>query len=113
MESLVCDKPTEIHKITEAIGVLSGKWKPTILIYLRFNECMRFNELRRCIPGITQKMLTMQLRELEQDSLVTRKIYAEVPPRVEYRLSTYGKTLNPIIDAMHEWGEQHLGRADG
>lgn len=108
MDDFICDKPVEIHKITEALRVLSGKWKLTILIYLRYGGTMRFNQLQRMIPGVTQKMLTTQLRELESADLITRKVYAEVPPRVEYALSAYGATLTPLIDTMRTWGEQHI-----
>lgn len=110
MEDQVCDKPTEITKTTEALGVISGKWKLTILTYLRFGGTHRFNELQRAIPAITRKMLTVQLRELEQNGLVARRVYAQVPPKVEYSLSDYGQTLAPILDSLHDWGEQHLVR---
>lgn len=112
MEKCPCDKATEVRKITEALSVISGKWKPTILLYLRYGGTYRFNELRRFIPGITQKMLTSQLRELERDGLVTRTLYAEVPPKVEYSLSDYGKTLEGVLDTMHTWGEQHIAKKE-
>ena len=99
--------------MTEALGVISGKWKLTILLHLRFGGVHRFNELRRIMPNITQKMLTSQLRELEKDGLIIRKIYAEVPPKVEYSLSEYGKTLNTVIDSMNSWGERHAARREG
>jgi DNA-binding HxlR family transcriptional regulator len=67
----------------------------------------RYNELRRVIPGISQKMLTQNLRELEQDGLVERKVFPEMPPRVEYEMTEYGKTLEPIFDVMYEWGVTH------
>jgi len=108
MEDYICDKPAEISKITHALGVISGKWKPTILLYLRYGGTHRFNQLRRLIPDITHKMLTAQLRELERDGLVVRKVYAQVPPKVEYSLSDQGKTLEAVLDAMHAWGEQHV-----
>lgn len=73
---------------------------------------MRFSELKRSIPNITQKMLTKQLRELESQDILTRTIYPEVPPRVEYAITDYGKTLHPILDAMHKWGLKHKKRAE-
>ena len=73
-------------------------------------EVHRFAELRRLIPGITQKVLTQQLRELERDGIVHRKVYAQVPPKVEYALSDYGKTLRPVLQAMCHWGEAHEER---
>jgi len=112
MDDEHCDKSVEIRKVTEALGVLSGKWKLTILLYLRFGGTYRFNELQRLIPGITRKMLTAQLRELERDGLATRKVYAEVPPKVEYSLSDYGHTLAPVLDTLHGWGEKHLTRRE-
>ncbi|HRN69895.1 MAG TPA: helix-turn-helix domain-containing protein [Candidatus Woesebacteria bacterium] len=96
---------------TESVGVtlrvIGGKWKPLILWHLSENP-IRFGELMRKMPGITQKMLTQQLRELEDDGLVIRKLYPEVPPRVEYSLSDYGKTLGPVLQAMSDWGRKHV-----
>ena len=68
----------------------------------------RFNELQRAVNGITQKMLTQQLREMESDGIVHREVYLQVPPKVEYSLTALGESLKPIIDTMHEWGIQHL-----
>lgn len=94
--------------VEAAIGLLDGKWKSIILWHLLREEVLRFNELRRRIPNVTQKMLTNQLRELEEDGLITRKVYAQVPPKVEYRLSELGITLKPILFALKEWGDEHL-----
>lgn len=91
------------------LDVIGGKWKPVVLYNLQ-NKTMRFNELCRAIPAITQKMLTQQLREMEHDGLVKRKIYPEIPPRVEYSITSYGKTLNPILTSMTEWGKKHTQR---
>ncbi|MEJ6392374.1 helix-turn-helix domain-containing protein [Gymnodinialimonas sp. 2305UL16-5] len=85
------------------IGMIGGKWKLLILQILIFQGTKRFGELRRSIDGITQTMLTNQLRALEADGLVIRKVYAEVPPRVEYSASTDGLTLAPVFTSMHEW----------
>lgn len=71
---------------------------------------MRFGELRKALPGITEKMLAQQLRELERDGLVTRKMYPEVPPKVEYSLSPFGQTLRPILDQIAQWGVEHQKR---
>lgn len=95
-------------QINEPLDILVGKWKPMILMHLFNADCLRFSELKRRIPSITQKMLTKQLRELEAEDIVHREIYAEVPPRVEYSLTTHGRTLKPILDLMHEWGAAHL-----
>lgn len=88
------------------LSVIGGKWKPVILYCLR-GKILRFGELMRMIPGITQKMLTQQLRELESDGIVYREVYAEVPPRVEYSITDYGSSLFPILDAMEAWGNSH------
>lgn len=70
-------------------------------------ETRRFNELQRLLAGITQRMLTLQLRELENDGIVHREVYPQVPPKVEYSLTEFGRTLMPVIEAMHRWGEQY------
>jgi DNA-binding HxlR family transcriptional regulator len=88
------------------IGLLGSKWKLLILREL-FKDTKRFGELSRGVPGISQKMLTQQLRQMEVDNLVRRKVYAEVPPRVEYSLTDIGKSLSPILDAMHKWGSKY------
>lgn len=91
------------------LEVIGGKWKGVILHYL-LDGTRRFGELRRLMPGVTQRMLTMQLRELEEDGLVLRTVYAEVPPRVEYSVTELGRTLGPIIAAMRTWGDEYLVR---
>jgi DNA-binding HxlR family transcriptional regulator len=90
-----------------ALHVMGGKWKPIILYHLSLDDMMRFGQLRKSMPVITERMLTKQLRELEADLLVNRTVYAEVPPRVEYSLTTFGKTLIPILEHMKEWGEEY------
>jgi DNA-binding HxlR family transcriptional regulator len=89
--------------VTRTMSVIGGKWKPIIMWTVR-GGTRRFGEIRKMIPGITQKMLTQQLRELERDGIISRKVYAVVPPMVEYSLTEYGRTLTPILDAMAEWG---------
>lgn len=91
------------EKALEAIG---GRWKVLILREL-FQGVKRFNELQRSLTGITQKMLTQQLREMEADGIVHRQIYLQVPPKVEYSLTPLGKSLQPILEAMHEWALQY------
>ena len=90
------------------LAVISGRWKPIIIFKLLQNELLRFGELKQSIDGVTQRMLTQQLRELEEDQVVARKVYAEVPPRVEYSLTDYGRTLQPIMFAMRDWGSEHM-----
>ena len=89
--------------------VIGGKWKPLILFYLEDNT-RRFSELQRLIPGSTKKMLTKHLRELERDGLVHRKVFAQVPPRVEYSLTRHGQSLRPILVSMSMWGKRHRAR---
>jgi len=86
-----------------SIDVIDGKWKLYILWHL-LKKTHRFSELKRLIPGITQKMLTQKLRELEREQILHRKVYAEVPPRVEYSLTEFGKQLEPIMELLLEWG---------
>ncbi|WP_454189834.1 winged helix-turn-helix transcriptional regulator [Paenibacillus sp. Marseille-Q7038] len=86
------------------VDVIGGKWKGLIIYHL-VSGPKRFNELRRIMPDITQRMLTLQLRELEQDGIVHREIYREIPPKVEYSLTDFGETLKPIIFLMRDWGK--------
>lgn len=84
--------------------VMGGKWKPIIIHHLGHAEILRFSELRRSITGVTERMLTRQLRELEADGVLTRTVHREVPPRVEYALTDLGKRLTPILDQLKDWG---------
>lgn len=88
------------------ISVIGGKWKPEILWFLRKGP-QRFGELQRSIPGITQVTLTKNLRELEKDGIVTRTVYPEIPPRVDYRLTECGRTAFPVLEAISSWGRQY------
>ena len=94
--------------VEACVEVIGGKWKGVILFHL-LGGTKRFNELLRLIPGVTQRMLTRQLRELEDDQVVERKIYAEVPPKVEYTLTEFGRTLEPVLRTLQGWGSQYLG----
>jgi len=93
------------------LRVIGGKWKLVILWHL-WHDVRRFSELKRSISGITQRMLTQQLRELERDGVVSRKVYAQVPPRVEYGMTEFGRTLEPILRLMCKWGEEHARRVN-
>jgi len=89
------------------LSVIGGKWKPLILWHLYKGGVRRFLELQRNIPGITRKMLTQHLRELERDGVVARKIFNEMPLRVEYSLTKYGRTLRPLMRVLSNWGSKH------
>lgn len=89
-------------------SVLSGKWKLLILWYVAFYRVQRFGELLRRLDGITQSTLTKQLRELEQDGFLRRKVYPEVPPKVEYTLTELGESFIPLLNAMVNWSQAHL-----
>jgi len=95
-----------VEACTEAIG---GKWKGELLYILFTGGTKRYGELRKLVPGATQRMLTLQLRELEEDGVIERKVYLVVPPKVEYSISKRGESLKPIIDAMWHWGKNFLG----
>lgn len=101
------EKVPEDCRVEDALGILVGKWKPIILLHLMQHGTKRFSELKRSLPGITQKMLTKQLRELEVEDIVERRVYPQVPPKVEYSITEYGRSLEPILEAMHEWGTKH------
>ncbi|RFA34329.1 ArsR family transcriptional regulator [Virgibacillus dokdonensis] len=92
--------------VEATLDVIGGKWKGVILYHLLDGK-KRFNELRRFIPGITQRMLSLQLSELEQDGVISRTVFPEVPPRVEYAMTEFGTTLEPIITQMKKWGDQY------
>ncbi|MBP9702841.1 helix-turn-helix transcriptional regulator [Candidatus Woesebacteria bacterium] len=92
--------------VETTLRVIGGKWKPLILYLLREGS-LRYSELQKNIEKITQKMLTQQLRQLELDGLISRKVYPVIPPRVEYSLTTKGRSLLPLLKSMAEWGSGH------
>lgn len=94
------------YAVEAALDELGGKWKPLIL-WVLIDGKLRFNEINKLLPSITQRMLTKQLRELENDNLINRKAYAEVPPKVEYSLTEKGISVIPILEALCDWGEQY------
>jgi DNA-binding HxlR family transcriptional regulator len=95
--------------VEATLDLIGGKWKGVILYHL-LEDTLRFNALRRRIPSCTQRMLTRQLRELEEAGLVHRHIYPQVPPRVDYALTPEGRSLEPIVRAMHAWGQARIVR---
>ncbi|MBX4893410.1 MULTISPECIES: winged helix-turn-helix transcriptional regulator [Rhizobium] len=93
--------------VEAAIGLIDGKWKSVVLFHL-LSGTLRFNELRKHIVNVTPRMLTNQLRELEDDGLIERKVYAQVPPKVEYKLSELGRSMEPILLALKSWGDANI-----
>jgi len=93
-----------------SLQVIGGKWKPIILWFLRSGSPQRFSELKRHVPSVTQKMLTQQLRELEADGLIFRKVYAQVPPKVEYSLTELGLSVVPVLEHLVVWGRAFESR---
>lgn len=96
--------------IDAAMDVVSGKWKSLILWELHLHGVRRFAQLRRGLPGVSEKMLVQQLREMEEDDLVHREVFPEVPPRVEYTLTQHGTSLNEALSALGEWGAERIER---
>jgi DNA-binding HxlR family transcriptional regulator len=103
------DKLRDECPVKAAIDVIRGRWKPSILFELK-DATKRFCELRAALPQITAQILTIQLRQLEADEIVTRTVYPEVPARVEYELSAFGRTLSTIMEELETWGETYLRR---
>lgn len=93
--------------VEATLSLIDGKWKGVVLFHL-LEGTLRFNQIRRKLPNVTQRMLTNQLRELEGDGLIARRVYAEVPPKVEYSLTERGRSLKPVIDALKAWGDAHF-----
>lgn len=91
--------------VEATLCVIGGRWKPVLVCHLLGGK-KRFGELRRLVPNATERMITLQLRELEADGVVSRKVFAEVPPRVEYDVTDYGRSLEPILAAMQKWGRE-------
>jgi DNA-binding HxlR family transcriptional regulator len=94
------------------VSVIGGVWKPLILFHL-FSGKKRFMELTRVIPNATQRMLTLQLRELEADGVILRHVHAQIPPKVEYEISPFGRSLGPILLTLRDWGEQFRASEHG
>lgn len=97
--------------VEATLDVIGGRWKGVILFHL-LEGTKRFNELQRMVKGCTQRMLTLQLRELERDGVVKRTVYAEVPPKVEYSLTEFGRSLEPILLLMRDWGDKYISKLD-
>jgi DNA-binding HxlR family transcriptional regulator len=102
-------KPHPKCPVETTLDVVGGRWKGILLFHLLTNTPLRFGELRRRIPGATQRMLTLQLRELERSGCIVRTVYAQVPPKVEYSITPHGRTLEPVVSALCRWGMEHGG----
>ncbi|GHH03913.1 helix-turn-helix domain-containing protein [Comamonas sp. JC664] len=96
-------------EVESALGVIGGRWKGVVLYWL-LKGTHRFGELRKRLPNCSQRMLTLQLRELEEDGLVKRTVYPEVPPRVEYALTPFGQSLEPVLLGLRDWGARYKRR---
>lgn len=103
MDGSTSSKPKKTCPAEQTLAAISGRWKLLVLRELD-SGAKRFGELQRALEGITQKVLTQQLRELETDGLVHREVYPQVPPKVEYSLTALGESLHPVIQQMHHWG---------
>jgi len=106
------DKKKYNISVEATLEVIGGKWKCVILCHLTHGK-KRTSELKRLMPNITQKMLTQQLRELEEDGVINRIVYNQVPPKVEYELSEYGQSLEQILNSLCVWGEKHIVKVYG
>jgi len=102
------DGPHGECRVETALEILVGKWKPVILFQLFTNGTMRFSELQKAIPDISKKMLTQQLRELEYHDILHREVYHQIPPKVEYSITEYGKGITPVVTAINDWGMAHV-----
>ncbi len=109
MENNECNKElVNVRPFAYAISMIDGKWKMHILFWLWKCEVLRYSELKKALGKVTHKMLSNQLKELEMDGIVSRKEYAQVPPKVEYRLTEKGQSMMPILSALCQWGHQHV-----
>lgn len=111
-ENLSEEDRSQLCPVIVAIGQLGGKWKLVVLHHL-VEQPMRFGELRRAIPEITQRMLTLTLRELEEDGIVHREVFEVVPPHVEYSLTPLGQQLKPVMDSLRDWGRTNIAMRIG
>lgn len=106
-EMKLCGDKKYYCTVELTLHVIGGKWKPIIIYKLGREDVLRFSEMKRAIPNITQKMLTQQLRELEADGVVHREVYPQVPPKVEYSLTELGRSVLPVIHSLCDWGKDY------
>jgi DNA-binding HxlR family transcriptional regulator len=101
-----------VERVESIMGIIAGKWKPAIIYALVMKGTLRFNQLRRLIPRVSQRMLTQQLRDLERHGLVARVFYPEIPPRVEYSVTTLGRSLHPIFKSVCDWADKNFAEVE-
>ena len=97
-----------VERVELIMGIIAGKWKPAIIYALVMNGTLRFNQLRKLIPRVSQRMLSQQLRDLERHGIVTRAFYPEIPPRVEYSVTKLGRSLHPIFRSVCQWADKNF-----
>jgi len=102
------DIQPSLCNVEDTLCIINGKWKAIIVLHLLYGGTKRFSELRRLVPSITPKVLTSQLRELEEQDIIQRVVYPEIPPRVEYSVTEYGLSLKHVLFMLHQWGTGHL-----
>jgi DNA-binding HxlR family transcriptional regulator len=105
---VMAESEDPVGRVETVMGIIAGKWKPAIVYALVMDGTLRFTELRRRIPAVTQRMLTQQLRDLERHGLVTRTHHAEIPPRVEYSVTPLGRSLHPIFKGVCDWASENF-----
>ena len=101
-------KEVNVKPFAYALSLISGKWKMYILFWLWRKEIMRYNELKKSLEGVSHKMLSAQLKELEADGVITRTVYEQIPPKVEYQLSEFGTSMMPFLQALCKWGVENI-----
>ncbi|TBL77381.1 winged helix-turn-helix transcriptional regulator [Paenibacillus thalictri] len=104
------DRDPSNCRVATALETIVGKWKIAIMLHLLHNGTMRFSEIQHAMPGVTKKVLTAHLRDLEEEGIIQRVVFPQVPPKVEYSMTAYGATLQTMLQMMHDWGEAHLIR---
>ena len=102
------EEPGPVERVESIMGIIAGKWKPAVIYALVMEGPLRFSELRRRIPRVSQRMLTQQLRDLERHGIVERVYHREIPPRVEYSATVLGRSLHPIFKSVCDWGTQNF-----
>src|SRR5215472_14120359 len=101
-----------VERVEMIMGIIAGKWKPAIIYALVMNGTLRFNDLRRLIAGVSQRMLTQQLRDLERHGIVRRVVHPEIPPRVEYSVTRLGRSLHPIFKSVCRWADKNFAEVE-